>query len=84
MPSDREPVALMDTDLAAETIEPLVTLMLDQLALDMGVEALRSLLPIDVSVTFRPGANRPPISQRTDLALSAPATPGCPLLQVRL
>jgi hypothetical protein len=46
-----DPVALLDKDLAAKTIEPLVTLIFDQLASDAGLETLQSLLPIDVIVT---------------------------------
>jgi hypothetical protein len=45
-----QPVALLDKDLAAKTIEPLVTLILNQLASDMGLETLQGLLPIDVNV----------------------------------
>jgi hypothetical protein len=47
-----ECVALLDKDLAAKTIEPLVTLIFDQLASDAGLDALQGLLPIDVSVTI--------------------------------
>jgi hypothetical protein len=47
-----EAVVLLDKDLAAKTIEPLVTLVLEQLASDAGLETLQGLLPIDVSVTI--------------------------------
>jgi hypothetical protein len=47
-----DPVVLLDKDLAVKTIEPLVTLVLEQLASDAGVETLQGLLPIDVSVTI--------------------------------
>jgi hypothetical protein len=47
-----EPVVLLDKDLAAKTVEPLVTLVLEQLASDAGLDTLQGLLPIDVSVTI--------------------------------
>jgi hypothetical protein len=42
----------MDKDTAAKTIEPIVALIFDQFASEVGLEALQGLLPIDVSVTF--------------------------------
>jgi hypothetical protein len=47
-----EAVVLLDKDLAAKTIEPIVTLVIEQLASDAGLETLQGLLPIDVSVTI--------------------------------
>jgi len=56
MPSDdrriAEPLELMDQDLAASTLEPLVTCIFDQLAAEMGLQQLRRWLPIDVAVTI--------------------------------
>lgn len=49
---DAEPVVLMDKDLAAKAIEPLVALIFDQLVEDAGLETLQGLLPIYVNVTF--------------------------------
>lgn len=45
-------VALMDKDLAAKTLEPVITLMFDQLASDVYPEVLEAMLPIDVEVAF--------------------------------
>jgi hypothetical protein len=47
-----EPVALLDKDLAAKTIEPLVARIFEQLEADLGFHALQRLLPIDVGVTI--------------------------------
>jgi hypothetical protein len=48
----REPIAIVEKDLAAKTIEPLVTRIFDQLVEDVGLDEVQSMLPIDVSVTF--------------------------------
>jgi hypothetical protein len=45
-----EPVVLADKDLAAKIIEPLVALIFDQLASEVGLDVLQGQLPIDVSV----------------------------------
>jgi hypothetical protein len=50
--NDTEPVVLMEKELAAKTVEPLVTRIFDQLASDEGLEAIQALLPIDVGVTI--------------------------------
>jgi hypothetical protein len=42
----------MEKELAAKTVEPLVTRIFDQLASDEGLEAIQALLPIDVGVTI--------------------------------
>jgi hypothetical protein len=52
MEDTTEPVVLLDKDMAAKTIEPLVTLVFEQLAENAGLETLQGLLPIDVSVTI--------------------------------
>ena len=62
MPSDGrpigEPLELIDQELAATTLEPLVSRIFDQLAAEMGLQRLRRWLPIDVgvTVTLRSGA----------------------------
>jgi hypothetical protein len=46
------PVELMDKDTAAATIEPLVALVFQQLAQEMGKTWLQSQVPIDVTVAI--------------------------------
>jgi hypothetical protein len=60
MNDNKNDVELMDKDLAAKTIEPIVTLVLDQLVSKMGLDAIQGLLPIDVSVviTLRSGERK--------------------------
>jgi len=52
-----EPAVLLDKDLAAKTIEPLVARLFDQLASEAGLDVLQGQLPITVSVkiTLRSG-----------------------------
>jgi hypothetical protein len=44
--------ALMDKDMTGKTLEPVVQLMMRSLISQSSPEAVRSLLPIDVEVTF--------------------------------
>ncbi len=43
-----EPAELMDKDAAAKTFEPIVTAMINQLVDQLGIEAVRAMLPVKV------------------------------------
>jgi hypothetical protein len=51
-PAELPVTALMDKDMTAKTLEPVVQLMIRSLISQSSPEAVRALLPIDIEVTF--------------------------------
>ena len=43
-----EPTILMDKDAAAKTFEPIATAMINQLVAEIGIGAVRAMLPVNV------------------------------------